>query len=53
VIFFTAGFFSLPGSCSGGAFAFGPQEQSQADRRLSIVDLPVLCHDELGREYFH
>jgi hypothetical protein len=45
VIFFTAGFFFLPGSCSGGAFAFGPRER--------IVDLPVLCYDEIGREYFH
>jgi len=53
VIFFTAGFFFLPGSCLGGAFAFGPRERSQADRRLSIVDYPVLCYDEIGREYFH
>jgi hypothetical protein len=34
----------LPGSCSGGG---------KVDRRLSIVDLPVLCYDEIGREYFH
>jgi hypothetical protein len=53
VIFFTAGFFFLLGICSGGAFAFGPREQSRADRRLSIVDLPILCYDEIGREYFH
>jgi hypothetical protein len=55
VIFFAAGFFfNLPGSCSGGGFAFGPRERSRADRRRSIVDLPVLvCYDEIGREYFH
>jgi hypothetical protein len=53
VIFFAAGFFFLPGSCSGGGFAFGPQERSRVDRRPSIVDLPVLCYDEIGREYFH
>jgi hypothetical protein len=53
VIFFAAGFFFLPVSCSGGGFAFGPRERSRVDRQPSIVDLPVLCYDEIGREYFY
>jgi hypothetical protein len=53
VIFIAADFIFLPGSCSGGGFAFGPREQSRLDRPLSIVDLPVLCYDEIGKEYFH
>jgi len=53
VIFFAVGFFFLPGSCSGSGFAFGPRELSRVDRRISVVDLPVLCYDEIGREYFH
>jgi hypothetical protein len=54
ISFFAAGFFFLlPGSCSGGGFAFGPRARSRVDRRRSIVDLPVFCYDEIGREYFH
>jgi hypothetical protein len=53
VIFFAADIFFLPGSCSGGGFAFEPRERSRVDRRPSIVDLPVLFYDEIGREYLH